>query len=314
MTKHMRAHPLGRDARVPAIARTIWNKRTRLKCDLPLGKSQSGPPRRQLQPFARPLPARVEIGTSRSFEPLPRTIRNGCPARIAPRGRLTSSLARSPNRKGARATRGCARQSIRHSLRGPRRLRTFARCRRIEDARQRPFEAAGGAEPMMDRRSEGHHRQETHRTVATPRSAVRQSRARARPIAYPGLESSSARGLTEWPESSLRLVRDHCDKRQAYGSKHPASAAIMSRKRSTSARSSGVTSGKGLGGDHRAVKSCPVRLETGDGVKQVRRRQLVEQRGLEARAGHDQHCAPLPPAGGCVDHLRPAGLRPRPNP
>ena len=40
--------------------------------------------------------ARVEIGTSRSLSPFPRTIRNGWPGRTDPRGRPTSSVALRP--------------------------------------------------------------------------------------------------------------------------------------------------------------------------------------------------------------------------
>ena len=78
-------------------ARTSWNRRTRLKWDLPLGNSHGAVSGTCGSHFRTASAARAETGTSRSLSPLPRSIRNGWPGRTARRGSETNSVARRPD-------------------------------------------------------------------------------------------------------------------------------------------------------------------------------------------------------------------------
>src|SRR5256885_17219441 len=95
----------------------------------------------------------------------------------------------------------------------------------------------------------------------------------------------------------------------------------MSKNRSTSASSCGVTSAvrslasrprQGLGGDHPRGEILSRPLEGSNRTIEVGRGKLIEPRRLKPRAGQHEDGAGLAAAGGGVDHLGPARLMTKP--
>src|SRR5688572_18237045 len=127
----------------------------------------------------------------------------------------------------------------------------------------------------------------------------------------PRSESVSVSAEPSEPATSAALFKSLRYAASVWGDA-PASAAIISRNRSTSARSPSVTSRlsrtrERLCGDHPGGEALPGAVERGDRVVQMRGGQMLEPRALEASCGHHQDTSRLAERCRAVDHLGPPG-------
>ena len=235
MSKHVRAYPLRRDPCVgghrPNDLEQAHPAEVRLAA-----REQPRPAGRQLEPFRDRPCARVEIGTSRSFEPLPRTIRNGWSGRTAPRGRPTSSVARRPEPYSS-----SSRARLRTAANSPLAARSSAASNMRSTSLVSRMRGSGRSRRGRGKAAEG------RPSAARHRRGSRRSGAALPSVA----QRWRAQGPPTWPQAA----------------KHPSVAERPSEPRLSAARSKivpisckRVARGAGFGGHHveEAIDQGPV--------------------------------------------------------